>query len=253
MKWMNIMGLSALLGTLGYSQPLGANLSTDVVRNALKEQYECEQPLERKLTIEQQAAELNNQREYGLRATDLALLTRVVYMEAGNDPKAKTQEQRERGWEGVAQVMLNRYLFDKNHGTKFFARAGTSLEAIARAPMQFHPVSFFPSLFKDSTLQDKSGEVRLGYARIPENIAERVYKVVVDVLKQEGEDITNGAVFFHADYVKHGRQEGTTAFHIKGQSCRHRFTTQLGTHKFFATTCAIDPYGESLLSEPQVY
>ena len=246
MKWISKMGLCAIIGTLGYSQHLGANLNY-VARDtfSLKIAPECEQAVEKILSIEEQAEELNNLHNYGMRATDLALLTRVVYMEAGNDPKAKTEQERRRGWEGVAQVMLNRYLFDQNNGTKLFARAGTSLEYIARAPMQFHPVSFFPDLFRESSLQDKSGNTKLSYGRIPKEKAQRVYKTVVQVLKRESEDITGGAVFFHADYVKDGRKEGTTAFHMKGKKCRHILTTQLGTHKFFATSCPIDPYAES--------
>ena len=253
MRIRDIIGLSVLIATLGYSQPA---IPEAIMRSGTHPSYveerrpnlaECEQLLERTLTLEEQAKKLNEEQEYGLTGKDLALITRVVYMEAANDPKAKSEEERRRGWEGVASVIRNRYFFDKNHETHLFGKRG--LEGVVRAPWQFHPVSFFPYLFAKSTLQDAKGEPRVAYGKINPTLAGEVYNTVVEVLAHPQKDITEGAVFFHADYVQRGRRNGTTAFQVDGNACKTIFTTQINTHRFFATSCAIDPYGESKVFE----
>lgn len=244
MKMRHIFGLTALLGA-GFYTPQTQSNYTNVPRSFYQPMPNtCEQPLEEKLTIEEQTQKLNNQHGYGITSEDLVFITRVTYMEAGNDKKAKTQEDLQRGWQGVAQVILNRYLFDKNNQTHLFSKQ-TSLRGIVQAKQQFHPVMFFPKIFDEKNFYNKEKKLSLSYERIsPKRIA-KVYDTVISVLKQEEEDITKGAVFFHADYVEKGRKAGTRPFSVHKKPCLTTENGQINTHKFFGTTCPIDPYATS--------
>lgn len=244
MKMRNIIGLATLLGTAFYTKETQSNFSSLISKGRPPEEQVCELPLEKRLSLEEQTTRLNEMHNYNMSPEDLVFVTRVTYMESGNDPKAKTKEELEKGWEGVAQVILNRYLFDKNHNTHLFAK-GSSLRAIVEAKMQFHPVYFFPKLFEEKTFENKEGEATLSYGRINAKKINDVYSTVISVLEQKNEDSTNEAVFFHADYVKKGRKDGTKPFSVKKTPCYTRFTTQINTHRFFATSCPIDPYTES--------
>ncbi len=242
----NIIGLAAFLGATFYTSDTQSNHSGMLAIRKEPEEKICELPLEKRVSIEEQTTRLNEMHNYNMTPADLVFVTRVTYMEAGNDPKAKSPEDVERGWEGVAQVILNRYLFDKNHNSHLFGK-NTSLRGMVEAPMQFHPVYFFPKLFEKKTFTNKEGEATLNYGRINTKRVRQVYDTVVSVLEQKKEDITSEAVFFHADYVKNGRKDGTRPFSIKKTPCITKFTGQINTHRFFATSCPIDPYGVSSL------
>ena len=244
MKKRNILGLATFLGAIFYTADTQSNFSGMIPKRDQRENI-CELPLEQRLSIEEQTKRLNDMHSYAMTPQDLVFITRVTYMEAGNDPKAKTQEDLQRGWEGVAQVILNRYLFDKNHNTHLFGK-NTSMRGIAEANMQFHPVSFFPELFKDKSLTNKEGEAVLNYGRIPAKKVAQVYDTVLSVLERKKEDITDEAVFFLADYIKKGRRDGTRPFSVRKEPCYTRSTLQINTHKFFATSCPIDPYAVSM-------
>ena len=244
MKKRNIFGLATFFGATFYTSDTQSNFSGTIPKREEIEERICELPLEKRLSIKEQTQRLNDMHNYSMTPEDLVYITRVTYLEAGNDPKAKSKEDLQKGWEGVAQVILNRYLFDKNHNTHLFGK-NTSLRGIVEAKMQFHPVYFFPKLFDDKTLTNKEGEATLSYGRISQKKVAEVYNEVVSVLEQKNEDITDEAVFFHADYVKNGRKDGTKPFSVKKTPCRTKFTTQINTHKFFATSCPIDPYGSS--------
>lgn len=242
MNGKTTLGLVLGLGTALYTSSTSSYRGMESLQKRTEiETPTCDSPLE--LTIEEETAKLNENYDYNLTPGDLVFITRVVSMEAGSDPKAKTKEDLEKGWIGVIRVILNRYLFDKNHGTHLFGR-DHSLGTIVKTHMQFHPVSFFPDLFQEKTFYDKEGDAQLGYGRITTKRAENIYSTVVSVLEQKEEDITDGALYFHADYAENGRRNETTAFHIGKEACKTRFTRQINTHRFFGTTCPINPYEE---------
>ena len=246
MKTSNIIGLTTLLSATFYTKETQSNFSSLTQKGSPSKEQVCELPLEERLSVEEQTKRLNEMHNYNMTSEDLIFITRVTYMESGNDPKAKTQEDTRKGWEGVAQVILNRYFFDKNHNTHLFGK-GSGLRGIIEAKMQFHPVYFFPKLFDEKTFRDKEGRIILNYGRISPKKVTQVYDTVISVLEQKNNDITDEAVFFHADYVKKGRKEGTRAFYLKKTPCLTRFTTKINTHKFFGTNCPIDPYAESII------
>lgn len=245
MKFKNILGLTTLLWSTTYS----GNTSSyhQIPPKSNEESYVLEEPptcdLERILTIEEQAKQLNKTHNYNITGEDLVFLTRVTYMEAASDSKAKTTEDLKKGWQGVANVIRNRYEFDKHNEThKFSNKLG--LRNVIEAPMQFHPVSFFPDLFKH--LKNKDDKPRLAYGKINKKRVEQIYQVVVEVLDGSLKDITDSAVYFHTDYVREGRRNGTTAFYLKKNPCKTTYNGQINSHLFFGTTCPIDPYAESI-------
>ncbi|MBS3162955.1 cell wall hydrolase [Candidatus Woesearchaeota archaeon] len=199
-------------------------------------EYRPPQPL----TFDEQAQQLNEQFGYGLTGKDLVLYTRAVFSEAGNDPKAKTKEDLRKGWEAVAQVILNRYLFDKNNDTRKFSKANT-LEGVITAENEFHGVRDSPSLFSNRSFYDSEGDLRISPTNNSEQKLSDIYDAVVQVLKREGEDITNGAVYFHTDWVVKGRKAGQRSFSVDGKRCVIREPIQYNTHLFFSTTCPVEP------------
>jgi len=205
--------------------------------NEIIKEYSSSTPL----TIEEQAQRLNELHSYGITAEDLILYTRAIFTEAGSDSKAKTPEKLKTGWEAVAQVILNRYLLDKNNKTKLFSTE-TTLEGIINAPNQFHGVRDNPGLFRKKTFKNKD-KYRVFTSSTNEKKLTEIYQVVIEVLEQKTQDITQGSLYFHTDWVKNGRKAGQKPFSLNGKRCVIKESIQYNTHLFFSTTCPIEPTG----------
>lgn len=261
MNGRTLLGLTALLGTGLYApntqpaykeetqkQPFFKEDTEQEIINTLAE----ENLEQRVISIEEQAEILNERFGYDLTGEDLAYITRTVYMEAGSDPKAKTEEDLKKGWKGVAQVILHRYLLNRNHGTHLFLKKGheNSIRAIVDAPNQFHGVRDNQEIFRKQTFYTKDGEIKLAHKAMDTKKAAAIYQTIIAVLSGEEKDITDQAVYFHGYYVENGRKDGTTAFHLNEETpCKTRLTTQINTHRFFGTNCPLVPYRKALEEE----
>ena len=237
----NILGSGLVAAVFFYSHSSQSQLQDPSslehhLRTPEQEFLVCEQPLEERLDIEEDVEALNHLHNYGLHGEDLVFLTRVVYFESAHDRKAKTEEDLVYGQEAVARVILNRYLFDKEHGITLFGKKHT-LRDIVTKKFAFSPTHLKRKFFTPSSLYDGNGELSLGYSTMNLKETKAIYDILVKVLRQDEDDLTSGSLFFKADYVRQ-KWDGKRAFFVGEKPCHFHLELQLNTHEFYNLDCS---------------
>ncbi len=239
MRAKDIVGMTLLGTVVLYQNPTQSHISQEwpIVEPVPRVEIVPPQPSLEELTLEAAAERLNEEHQYGLSAEDLVYVARVLYFEGAFDKKASSEEDIATGYEAMASVILNRYLWDREHGTTKFGKENT-LRAVVEKPYAFscRDVPKNKELFEPKTFKNKKGEWQLAYGRMHPDRVELAYDALLDVLDEAIVDPTDGAMFYKADYAG-VRWENTHAFSMPDAQCYRTFGNKINTHEFFVVEC----------------
>ncbi|MFH1972771.1 MAG: hypothetical protein ABIJ18_04820 [archaeon] len=199
------------------------------------------------MPLEEAAETINRVYGYNLTAKDLIYLSRLLYFEAGSDPKTivdrkYSEEKVKEGYQGIMNVIKNRNDFDLSQGrfTRFNCTHekrfgdGTLISVVIDHKREWNAIEdnkfYFSNWSLDKALND--GDVmtpqrlKLKDAvnqKQRQEVSERVnwaYEVVIGVLNQDLEDNTNGAITYRTTVTPWGSDlvgmQGRTGFQYCG-------------------------------------
>lgn len=199
------------------------------------------------------------QKEYGwknLQPEDLIYLSRLLYKESGSN--GESPEELKKGLEGVMHVIYNRWKFDNQQlatgipsnilGKKHFGD-GSLMSIVKSDPLEFSAIGANPNYFQKKSFKNKKGEYQLNPYSNPQVQAklELCYEVVLEVLRGDSIDPTEGALFYHNPATSTSKRLGaaqhmTTQVQEETQESwriRREFryqvvpTVKLGKHQFY--------------------
>lgn len=166
-----------------------------------------------KAKIKADVEKLNRIENYNLTENGLVALARTVYFEGSFDDANKNNGELRASYQAIAEVILNRYLFDicsekspvknENCGTKDQYRFGgeKGIVGIITAESQFFCIADHPHFYKSSSLDDGlNSKTYFGRKKKKEEVATLdkkrlwfAYEAVVSVLDGSATGNTKGA------------------------------------------------------------